>query len=184
MNAPVSIVEPVVHAESAVARVSITAPRARLSLRARGDLSPLESALGIGLPGKIGKRSASGDFDALCLGPDEWMLHAPQERVAGLVAACREVYATLPHSLVDVSGREITVQIDGTRATELLTLGMARDPESIAPGEGRRINFDGVTVILWRDAAEAYRMDVWHSFAPHVLELLEIGCRELAAEGR
>ena len=29
---------------------------------------------------------------------------------------------------------------------------------------------------------DSFRMDVWNSFAPHVYELLAIGCRELAAE--
>ncbi len=110
------------------------------------------------------------------------MLHLPEGAVDGILSSCAEVYATLPHSLVDVSGREVTFLIDGPRATELLTLGMARDPDSIAAGEGRRTNFDGVTVTIWRDAESAYRMDVWHSFAPHVRHLLETGCRELAAE--
>ncbi|MBE9640580.1 sarcosine oxidase subunit gamma, partial [Salipiger pacificus] len=27
-----------------------------------------------------------------------------------------------------------------------------------------------------------FRMDVWNSFAPHLLHLLQVGARELAAE--
>ncbi|AZQ67077.1 sarcosine oxidase subunit gamma [Silicimonas algicola] len=181
MNKPMSS-EPEVLAESAAVRVRLAKPCARLSLRARGDLAPLEAALGLSLPGKIGERCTGGELEALRLGPDEWMLHLPEGTVEGVLSSCAGVYETLPHSLVDVSGREVTFQIDGARATELLTLGMARDPESIAVGEGRRTNFDGVTVTIWRDADSAYRMDVWHSFAPHVLHLLETGCRELAAE--
>ena len=182
MNAPVSSFTPQTLAETSAARVQLAAPRARLSLRARGDLSPLNTALGLTLPDRIGQRSTAGEIDALCLGPDEWMLQAPEAQAESLQSACAEVYGTLPHSLVDVSGREVTFAIDGPRAVELLTLGMARDPESIAAGEGRRIAFDGVTVVLWRDGEAAFRMDIWHSFAPHVLHLLETGCRELAAE--
>ena len=182
MNAPLSSLEPSVLAESAAARVTLAPPRARLSLRARGDLKPLETALGLTLPGRIGQRAEAGEVGALRFGPDEWMLHLTEGAVDGVLSSCAGVYETLPHSLVDVSGREVTFLIDGARATELLTLGMARDPESIAVGEGRRTNFDGATVTIWRDADSAYRMDVWHSFAPHVLHLLETGCRELAAE--
>ena len=183
MNAPLSSLEPSVLAESAAARVRLAAPCARLSLRARGDLAPLGAALRLTLPGRIGQRSSGGEVEALRLGPDEWMLHLPEGVVDGVRSSCEGVYETLPHSLVDVSGREVTFLIDGARATELLTLGMARDPESIVTGEARRTNFDGVTVTIWRDAESAFRMDVWHSFAPHVLHLLETGCRELAAEG-
>ena len=91
--------------------------------------------------------------------------------------------ASHPHSLVDVSGREVTLVIDGPRAAELLTIGCARDIEAIPVGQGRRTAFDNVTVILWRDAATVFRLDVWTSFAPHVAGLLDAGCRELAAEG-
>lgn len=182
MNAPISAFTPSVLAESTAARVSLAAPCARLSLRARGDLAPLNAALGLTLPGKVGQRASAGQVQVLCLGPDEWMLHAPDSLVDGLKAACDEVYGTLPHSLVEVSAREVTFILDGPRATDLLTLGMPRDPESIAVGEGRRTNFDGVTVLLWRDGETLYRMDVWNSFAPHLLHLLETGVRELAAE--
>ena len=116
------------------------------------------------------------------IGPDEWILHGSKEAAASAVAALAGLYASHPHSLVDVSGREVSFVIEGPRAAELLTMGCPRDIETILPGSGRRTVFDGVTVILWRDAADRFRMDLWHSFAPHLLHLLETGSRELAAE--
>ncbi|TFL18500.1 sarcosine oxidase subunit gamma [Jannaschia formosa] len=182
MNAPLHSFEPSVLIETAAARVSRAAPGARLSLQARGDLPPLNAALGLDLPTRIGRRARAGALEAICLGPEEWMLHAPEAQAVEILSACAEVYASRPRSLVDVSGRETTFVIDGPRAAELLTLGCARDIDGIAVGEGRRTAFDGVTVILWRDGETSFRMDCWHSFAPHVQHLLEIGCRELAAE--
>ena len=44
--------------------------RARLSLRARGDLAPLEKALGHRLPREIGGVT----LGTACLGPDEWLI--------------------------------------------------------------------------------------------------------------
>ena len=170
--------------DSAPARVSMAAPCGRLSLRARGDLAPLGAALGTDLPGRIGRRAGSGDTDILCLGPDEWAIHLPEARLAEVEAAFAGVYASHPHSLVDVSGAEVTFVVEGPRAAELLTLGCPRDIDTIAPGEGRRTVFDGATVILWRDAATRFRLDVRHSFAPHLFALLDTGCRELAAEPR
>lgn len=163
-------------------RVSPAPACGRLSLRARGDLAPLNGALGLSLPGSIGKRAAAGAVEALRLGPDEWTIHAPEADMAGLIAACAKVYAAHPHSLVDISGREVTLVIEGPHAAELLTIGCPRDPATIAPGEGRRTVFDGVSVILWRDSETRFRMDCWQSFAPFVLSLLKTGRRELAAE--
>lgn len=168
--------------ETAAARVALCPPTGRLSLRAQAQdgLAPLEGALGLTLPDRIGGCAVAGDVRALCLGPDEWTIDAPPEAVPGLLAASAAVYPTVPHSLVDISGRETTLAIDGPQATDLLSIGCARDVEAIAIGEGRRTGFDGTMIVLWRDGPDAFRLDVWHSFAPHLLGLLETGCRELA----
>lgn len=176
---PISSLTPGVVIETPAARVSVLPASGRLSLRARGDLAPLQAALGLTLPAKIGQR-ATGGIEALRLGPDEWTLLMPPGDVARITAALATV--PLPHSLTDISAREVTLLIEGPRAAELLTLGCPRDPESIAPGEGRRTVFDGLTVVLWRDAPDRFRMDVWNSFAAHAAHLLALGCRELAAD--
>jgi sarcosine oxidase subunit gamma len=167
-------------AGTSAAQVARSAPRARLSLRARGDLSTLDSALGLTLPRKIGTRVTEKDTEVLCLGPDEWVLLAPD--AAPIMNACAQIYDTLPHSLVDISHREVTFEISGPRATELLTLGWPRDPASVKVNEGRRTVFDGASVVLWRDSDTRYRMDVWNSFAAHLFHFMENGCRELAAD--
>lgn len=186
MNKLVSSFTAAALAQGAVARISLAPPAGRMVLRARGDLAALNAALGVALgvalPTVIGRRAGAADLQALCLGPDEWMLNLPPDRVSAISTACGALAAQHPHSLVDVSGREITLLVDGPRAAELLTIGCARDIEAIPVGEGRRTVFDGVTVILWRDDAAVFRLDIWNSFAPHVADLLETGCRELAAE--
>ena len=182
MNKIVSSFPPAPLAQGAVARVSLAPPVGRLVLRARGDLAPLNTALGVTLPTVIGQRASAAEMQVLCLGPDEWTLQLPPDGAGAVVASCAALSARHPHSLVDVSGREITLLIDGPRAAELLTIGCARDIEAIPVGQGRRTACDGVTVILWRDGPAAFRLDVWNSFAPHVADLLHTGCREFAAE--
>ncbi|WP_353474845.1 sarcosine oxidase subunit gamma [Salipiger sp. H15] len=179
MNAPLSAFPPATLAETPAAKVSSALPRTRFSLRARGDLAPLEQALGVTLPRRIGQ-TVKGPIEAACLGPDEWVLLASE--AAPIAEACAGVYGTLPHSLVDISAREVTFVIEGPRAAELITIGCARDIDTIAPGTARRTLFDGATVTLWRDAEDRFRLDAWNSFAPHLLHLLQIGARELAAE--
>ncbi|ETA49637.1 sarcosine oxidase subunit gamma family protein [Ponticoccus alexandrii] len=182
MNAPVSSFPSGALADTSAARISYAPVIGRLSLRARGELAPFGQALGIALPLSIGQRASEGETEIIRLGPDEWSIITPVTQRATIEAAFAAIYAEHPHSLVDVSGREVTFAIEGPRAAEILTLGCPRDIATILPGQGRRTVFDGVTVVLWRDTPDSFRMDVWQSFAPHVLALLHTGCRELAAQ--
>ena len=181
MSIEISSLTPGTVIETQAARVDVLPGEGRLSLRARGDLAPLGKALGLTLPERTGLRAASGKVEAIRLGPDEWTILAPADAVAGLEAACAAVYGEHPHSLVDISGREVTLSIEGPKAAELMSLGCPRDIATIPAGEGRRTLFDGASVVLWRDAEDRFRMDVWNSFADHVAHLLATGCKELAA---
>ena len=181
MSIEISSLHPGVVIETNAARVDVLPARARLSLRARGDVSALSAAIGFALPDRIGRRGAAGSVEAIRLGPDEWTIVADTGDADRLVAACAALAAIHPHGLVDISGREVTLTVEGPKAAELLTLGCPRDIDAIPPGEGRRTLFDGATVVLWRDAGR-FRLDVWNSFANHVAQLLETGCKELAAE--
>lgn len=173
--------EPGPIARSSAVRVTLLAPVARFSLRARAaDLPALGQALGLDLPQTIGDRARAGTTGVLCLGPDEWHILAAETDAAGLASACAAIYDATPHSLTDISDREVSVLIEGPAASELLTLGCPRDIDRIAPGRGCRTVMDGVTVLLRRDAPDRFRLDIWRSFAPHVIDLLRTGCAELA----
>ena len=181
MSIEISSLTPGTLVETRAAKVSVPPAPGRLALRARKPALPaLGAALGLALPERIGQRAANGGIEAICLGPDEWTILTPADGVAGLLAASAGV--DQPHSLVDISGREVTLLIEGPRAADLLTLGCPRDIATIPVGEGRRTVFDGATVVLWRDAENGFRMDIWNSFAGHLGQLLETGAKELAAE--
>lgn len=182
MSLKISSLTPEVLVETAAARVAVQGEVGRASLRARGDLSPLNKALALELPTKIGTRAAAGDLEVVCLGPDEWMLCMPKGDIAGHKVACDAVYGTLPHSFADISAREVTLEITGARAAELLSIGCPRDLTTIPVGEARRTVFDVSTVVIWCDGDNQYRMDLWNSFAGYEAELLVTGAKELAAE--
>lgn len=157
-------------------------PQARFSLRVReGERAAVSSALGLDLPERIGDRVASDERVAACLGPDEWLILAPEVQRTAIVAALAEVYSRAPHSLTDISDRERAFRISGPEAITLLSIGCPRDLETLEPGRVVRTVFDGAQVVLWRDAPDVFRMDVWQSFTPHVYTLLEIGQAELSA---
>lgn len=172
---------PGVLATSSAATVSILDPVGRFSLRAgAGELSALSTVIGVDLPHRIGNRASAGTAEVLCLAPDEWQILVAEAHAPRLIEACARAYPEAPHSLTDISDREVSVLIEGPKAAELLTLGCPRDIDRFR--EGGRTLIDGVTVILWREGADSFRIDVWRSFAPHVIALFRTGCAELAAE--
>ncbi len=163
-------------------RVEALAPVARFSLRVRQQgRAALGRALGLDLPERVGEVARAGERAVLCLGPDEWLIHAPEAETDAIAAAGAEVYAEAPHALVELSDREVSFAITGPAAAELLSIGCPRDLGRLAPGRAVRTVFDSAQVVLWRDGAEAFRVDVWRSFAPHVGALLDAGRAEIAA---
>ena len=155
---------------------------ARFNLRIDlGHVAAASNAFGLTLPTVIGQGAANGSRRALCLGPDEWVLSAAGTDSAAIRAAFAGRYADLPHSLVEISDREIAVTLEGPEATTLLAVGCPADVAGFDVSTGSRTIFDGVQVVLYRDALDRFTMEVWRSFLPHVLGLLNTGNRELAA---
>jgi len=161
---------------ASAAGVTVTAlpPTVRIALRLADP-----AAAGLGLPTPIGARRAEGARTALCLGPDEWLLEAPEAERPALLAALAGVAG--PHSAVEVSDREITFRLEGPAVLDLLATGCPRDLARTPVGSGARTVFDSVQVVLVREAEDRFHLTVWRSFAPHVRALLDLAARELAA---
>lgn len=160
--------------------VEEAAPVLRLSLRVKpAHRDAVARALSLTLPTRVGQRAAAGEVEALCLGPDEWVIVAPEG--SALQDAARAVYGDAPHSLVDISDREITLRLSGPAVLDLLASCCPRNVAAMAVGSAARTLFDSATVVLWRDGASDFRMDVWRSFTPHVLSLMNQVRRELSS---
>ncbi|HET9067899.1 MAG TPA: sarcosine oxidase subunit gamma family protein, partial [Amaricoccus sp.] len=155
-------------AQLAPATITELAPATRISLR----LADPAAAAGLALPARIGERSTDSTRTALCLGPDEWLLAAPEADRDALLAALAGIAA--PHSAVEVSDREITYRLEGPAVLDLLATGCPRDLSAMPVGSGARTVFDTVQVVLTREAEDRFHLTVWRSFAPHVRALLDL----------
>lgn len=161
--------------------ISAEAPVARFNLRVRpDDRRATAKAFGVEPPEKVGQGGHFENRSVWCLGPDEWLLHAPEAEAADVVVSFAAIRAVTAHSLVDISDRELTYALEGERAQELLTIGCPIDLARMEPGAAKRTIFDTAQIVLLRDAHDRFRIEVWRSFAPHVEELLRIGNAELA----
>jgi len=157
-------------------------PVARFNLRVRPDgRGAAGKAFGLEPPEKVGQGAHGDRRSVWCLGPDEWLLHAPEAETEDVAAAFAAIRPETPHSLVDISDRELVYALEGERARELLTIGCPIDLARMEPGTAKRTLFDTAQIVLLRDASDRFRIEVWRSFAPHVEDLLRIGNAELAS---
>jgi sarcosine oxidase subunit gamma len=152
---------------------------ARFVLRGGNEVrAAAEAAAGVGIPAQPCRSAVQGKRAALWLGPDEWLLIAPEVEGAELGRSLENALARLPHSLVDVGHRQAACALDGPQAATLLSAGCPLDlEESAFPiGMCTRTVLAKAEVVLWRTAAQTFRLEVARSFVAYVsLFLAEAG---------
>ena len=136
------------------------------------------AAFGCPIPARIGDFEQREGRLALCVGPDEWFLLAPIVEAQKIVDGFRQVVT--PHSLVDVSHREVGIDVSGPSASVALNSGSALDLSNMSPASSTRTIFDKAPIVLVKHSDDQYRIEVWQSFATHVWELLAAASREIA----
>ena len=162
--------------------VSVTpaASASRLSLRAPEEsVAALSKALGLALPQKIKTSAQNGERVALCLGPDEWLvLDASGGDLPATLAQVTEL-----HSAVDVSHRNLGIDVSGEGAEATLAAGCPQDLslEAFPVGACSRTVFGKIEIVVWRTAETGFRVECWRSFSDYAFSLLEEGARDAAA---
>jgi sarcosine oxidase, subunit gamma len=152
--------------------VEVAAAATRISLRApRASVAALNKALGFALPQKPKTSASKNDVHALWIGPDEWFIIAPEGN--DLLAKFAKVAAF--HSAVDVSHRNAALIVSGAGAADVLNAGCPQDLSlTVFPVGGCSRTLMGKTeVILYRTAADQFRVEVWRSFATYALDFIE-----------
>ena len=167
--------------EAAGLSIRAAAEGARFSLRIDpAAASRAAESFGCTLPGRIGEVAVSNGRLAVRLGPDEWYLIAAPEDVEAIEQVFAELYTECPHSLVDISHREVGIEVEGAAAALALRSAIAFDVEAMPAGAGCRTIFDKAQIILIREAENRFRIEVWRSFADHVRGILDVASREIA----
>jgi sarcosine oxidase subunit gamma len=150
-------------------------PATRYVLRGGSEVrAAAQSALGFGIPATACRATVEGDRAALWLGPDEWLLIAPQPPPCGLAAGLAAALEGLAHSLVDVSHRQSALAVSGPQATTLLAAGCPLDLDASAfpVGMCTRTMLAKAEIVLWRTDPQVFRLEVWRSFVAYVSQFL------------
>ncbi|MGH7153716.1 MAG: sarcosine oxidase subunit gamma [Acetobacteraceae bacterium] len=126
------------------------------------------------------RANVHGDRAALWLGPDEWLLLAPERDGPAVLASIAEAVGEAPASVVDVSHRTIAIDVQGVRCGDALNAFCALDlhPDAFPVGMCTRTLFGKAEIILWRTAGDAFRLEVARSFGSYLQGCLAEAMRE------
>jgi sarcosine oxidase subunit gamma len=141
------------------------------------------AALGLKISDIACRSARQGTRAALWLGPDEQLLLSAVEEGPAGVQLLEAALAALPHSLVDVSHRQIAFELAGALAQTVLNAGCPLDlhPVSFPVGMCTRTVLGKADVVLWRTGADTFHVEVWRSFADYASRFLAEAAREHAA---
>jgi len=165
------------------ASLTISPPCTKLVFRGReSSVGPAGSAFGVALPRAACRLAQAGARAAWWLGPDEWLLLAPERDSEHLFATLEAALGELPHALVDVSHRSAGLELAGPKAAYVLSHGCPLDLAlpAFPVGMCTRTLIGKAEVAIARVAPETFQIDVWRSFADYVWRLLVEARRELA----
>ena len=156
----------------------------RFILRGGEDVAgPIGAAFGVEPPVRPLASAAEGPRAALWLGPDEWLLIAEDEPV-DLASRLEAALAGVFHALVDVSHRQVAIELAGPGAARLLAAGVPLDLDlsGFPVGMATRTLLLKAEITLWRREAERFWLDVGRSFAPYVAAALTRSAADQEAE--
>jgi sarcosine oxidase subunit alpha len=160
---------------SGLVQLTVLAATRRLSVRAGSAAgTAIGLALGVLLPTVPCRSVIARDRAALWLGPDEWLILAP-ESASDLAAVATRAAGDHPASVVDVSHRSRTLEITGPRAVWCLNgfCALDLDIHAFPVGMCTRTVFGKAEVVLWRIAPEVFHLAAGRSFAAYVWGCLE-----------
>ncbi len=128
-------------------------------------------AFGLELPRVACHATVSGERAALWLGPDEWLLLGNGFNMQPI---------EIPHSLVDVSHRQVGIELKGDHAADILNIGcpLDLDVNIFTVGMCTRTVFGKAEIILWRRDVHRFHIEVWRSFSNYVSGLLAVAQKE------
>jgi sarcosine oxidase, subunit gamma len=163
--------------------VRLLPPATRLTLRGRTPvMAAAGGALGLSISNVACRSAANSERAALWMGPDEQLILAPAAEAESLGARLRDALSALPHSLVDMSHRQLALEVSGPAAQTLLNTGCPLDLHMSAfpVGMCTRTVLGKADIVLWRTGPDSFHVEVWRSFADYVTRFLAEAARELA----
>ena len=171
--------------EPAVEGISERAFEGQLILRGNADarfLDAVRGVCGIEPPVSPNTVATAGAKRMAWLGPNEWLLTAPEGEESALRAALEAALAGQHAAVVDVSDGNTVIVLEGADAVEILAGECPLDlhPRAFPVGRCSQTLLGKSNVMIVRETADRFAILVRRSFAPYAWALL----RHIAAQRR
>lgn len=160
-------------------RLELVPPRGLLDVRGPGTETfamAAEGVFGVALPLEPNRWTGARDRAAIWLGPDEWLLLAPDGQSRAAERSLREAFAEEPWlSVTEVSHNYTTLCLSGSHAREVLATGCALDLHPSVFGAGACAQtLLARTRVLLRAVDDGNAIELWarNSFAPYAARWL------------
>jgi sarcosine oxidase, subunit gamma len=176
--------------QSALVTILPLQAEARWSLRApEHDVAKLKTVAGFQLDQPVNRFHMQDGRTAARLGPDEWLLLAPEADAEMVAAELTVALKNQHHALVDISHRNVALTVSGPAAAAVLNAGCPLDlhADKFPLGMATRTLLGKCEILLFRtdDGAKSsgptYRVECWRSFATYVGAFLAESAREFHA---
>lgn len=161
-------------------KVGVLPPAERISLRApEASVASLSRALGVTLPQKPKTSASKNGRTVFWLGPDEWFVI--DEAGGDPLDDCAKAKAL--HSAVGVSHRNVALAVSGAGAQATVSAGCPQDLslDAFPVGACSRTVMGKSEILLYRPAADTFRVECWRSFSDYVFTFLTEAARDAAA---
>ncbi|MBF2761036.1 MAG: sarcosine oxidase subunit gamma [Ectothiorhodospiraceae bacterium AqS1] len=124
---------------------------------------------------------SEGDKQLLWLGPDEWLIAAPEGNLEEIQQALREKLTDLPAALCDISHARTVIGVAGPKALDVIAKGCPLDlhPREFPTGACAQSRLARCNILIHRiDDEPTFEIHVARSFALYAWQWLEDGARE------
>ena len=158
------------------------AAEGRLKLRLdTASLARVPAAGGFALDRPINTMTVSNGRMSVRLGPNEWILIAPDMEIEACAADVESALRGEFFALVDISHRHVAIEVKGRHAPEVLNAGCPLDLHvcRFPTGAASRTLLGKVEIVVARtDDWPIYRVECWRSFASYAYGFLAEAAQE------
>jgi sarcosine oxidase, subunit gamma len=140
----------------------------------RKFMAAVKTVLGVDLP-KAPRTSVSwGEFKALWLSTDQWLILCPRAKTAKVLADLQATLGNLHSLAVDVSDLRAIIRLEGEGVRETLMKGSSLDliSDDYKPGTSRRMRFAEIAALLHVVEDNCIDIYVFRSYADYAWEFL------------
>lgn len=161
---------------SGIASLRVVEDLGTINLRLITDEARIKAGktLGLDVPTAANRFVVNGDYSLFWLGPNEWLLQAPDARIADLHAELEAALNGQRAAATVVSDHSVAIELTGSGARHVLEKGCPLDlhDRSFAEGHCAQSHYLQAVVILARTGPDRYLLRVRRSMGEYLWDAL------------